>query len=81
MSDKNPIHTLQLDELYVEALVEILVFAAQTAAYLASKEAVSGRAGKDLIKLARIANDSKDLIQLLKESIGIGEPDSSEFLN
>jgi hypothetical protein len=77
--DKRGIHNLQMDELYIEALVEILVFAAQTAAYLAHKEVAAGRAGKDLIKLSRLANDSNDIIKFLKESIEIGEPTSNSI--
>jgi len=77
--DKKGFHNFQMDDLYVEALVEILVFAAQTAAYLAHKEVTAGRAGKDLIKLARLANDSNDIIKFLKETIDIGEPDSDSI--
>jgi len=74
MLDKKGIHNFQMDELYIEALVEILVFAAQTAAYLAHKEVSAGRGGKDLVRLARLANDSNDIMKFLKESIDIGEP-------
>lgn len=70
------IHSFQMDEVYIEALVEILVFAAQTATYLAHKEHAAGRAGKDLIRLARLVNDSNDIIKFFKESVEIGEPDS-----
>ena len=69
-----------MDELYIEALVEILVFAGQTAAFLAHKEAAAGRAGKDLTRLARLANDSNDILKYLKESLDIGEP-SSDAIN
>jgi hypothetical protein len=78
--DKKGVHNFQMDELYIEALMDILVFAAQTAAYMAHKEVAAGRAGKDLIKLARLANDSNDIIKYFKESIEIGEP-TSDLIN
>jgi hypothetical protein len=74
--NKKGIHNFQMDELYIEALVEILVFSSQIAAYLALKEHEAGRAGKDLIRYARIVNDSNDIIKFFKESIEIGEPTS-----
>ena len=78
-NDKKGVHTFQLDELYLEALVDILVFAAQTAAYLAHKEHEAGRAGKDLIRYARLANDSNDIIKFFKESVDIGEPENDSI--
>ena len=78
-NDKKGIHNFQMDELYLEALTEILVFAAQTAAFLAHKEHAAGRAGKDLVRLSRIVNDSNDIIKFFKESIEIGEPENSEI--
>jgi len=72
--DKSPIRNFQMDELEIEALVDILVFTAQTAAYLAHQEMAAGRAGKDLTRLARLANDSSDIIKYFKESVEIGEP-------
>jgi hypothetical protein len=77
---KKDVHSIQLDELYIEALVDILVFTGQTAAFLANEEVTAGRAGKNLLKLARLANDSKDILVYLKESIGIGEP-SLDMIN
>ncbi len=75
-NDKYGIHNFQMDESYIEALIDILVFAGQTAAYLAHQEVSAGRAGKDLVRLARIANDANDLIKFVKEVVDIGEPDS-----
>ena len=72
--DKKGIHNFQMDDLYVEALVQILVFTAQTAAYLAHKEHAAGRAGKELTKLVQLVSDSNELIKLFKESVEIGEP-------
>lgn len=76
---KDGIHNLKLDEIDMEALMEILVFAGQTAAFLANREAADGRAGKDLIRLTRLANDSNDFIKYIKNSLEIGEPDPSSI--
>jgi len=78
--NKKGFHNFQMDALYIEALMEILVFAAQTAAYMAHKEVADGRTGKDLIKLARLTNDSNEIIRYFKESIEIGKP-TSDLIN
>ena len=78
-TNKKDVHSFTLDALYIEALVEILVFAAQTASFLAHKEQDAGRAGKELVKLTRLVNDSRDIIQLFKASIDIGEPESNSL--
>ncbi len=65
-----------MDEVYLEALVEVLLFAGNTAALLAHRELWVGRAGKGLKHLARIANDSNELLRFIKESTKAGEPAS-----
>lgn len=77
---KNGVHNLQLDDLDIEALIDILVFAGQTAAYLANKEISEGRNDKGTVRLTRLAYDSKDLLKYLRDSLNIGEP-SSDSLN
>jgi len=67
--------SIKFDELYIEALLDILVFASQTASFLAHREATNGKAGKDMIRFARIANDSNDIVKFLKNALEIGEPD------
>lgn len=69
------VHSFQFDEIEIEALIEILAFAGQTAAYLAHHEAKDGKAGKQLVRLARLANDSNDILKYIKDSLDIGEPD------
>ena len=66
--------SIKLDELYIEALLDILAFASQTASFLAHREATDGKAGKDMIRFARIANDSNDIVKYLKNVLEIGEP-------
>jgi len=66
--------SVKFDELYIEALLDILVFASQTAAFLAHREAADGKAGKDMIRFSRIANDSNDIVKYLKDVLEIGEP-------
>jgi hypothetical protein len=76
---KDGIHNLKLDEIDMEALLDILRFAGETAAFLAHREASSGRAGKELIRLARLANDSNDFLKYISDSLEIGEPDANSL--
>jgi hypothetical protein len=80
MSNKGTVHSFQMDELYVEALVELLLFASSTAATLAKHEHSAGRGGDNVVKLTRMVNDANDILQLFKTSIDIGEP-ASNVLN
>jgi hypothetical protein len=80
MSNKNTIHSFQMDELYIEALVELLLFASSTAATLAKHEHSNGKNSENLVKLNRMVSDANDILQLFKTSIDIGEP-ASNILN
>jgi len=76
---KGPI-SIKLDDLDMEALLEILVFAKQAASFLAQNEKTAGRTGKELTRLTRITADSQDFITFLTAHIQIGEP-SHDSLN
>ena len=72
------IYNIQLDDISVEALTELLIFAGNTAALFANTEMSKGRAGNNVVNLARLANDANDLLLYLKETTKMGEPISEE---
>lgn len=72
-------YNVMLDTLSMEALMEILLFAGNTSAFLAKKENEYSAASKEAIRLVRIANDCKDLAEYISDSLNLGEPLAHEI--
>jgi len=72
-------YNVVLDGLSIEALMEILLFAGNTSAFLAKKENEHSNNSKEAIRLVRIANDCRDLAEYIHDTLNIGTPQPHEI--
>lgn len=75
-TDADGICHLQLSEPEVEALLVVLNLAKSAALVIAQQEMVKGTGQHGATKLTKVASDANELMRIIAESVGIGEPNS-----